>query len=73
MDCIYKPISKVLAKHLYKVLGKVIGESQHAFLDGRQIMDIVLVANEVVDELVSNKREGIMCKLFMKKAYDHIC
>lgn len=30
----------------------------------------MLVANEVVDELVSNKREGVLCKLDMKKAFD---
>lgn len=52
MRCIYKLISKVLARRLTKVLGKVIAESQHVFVGRRQILDAVVVANE----LVSNKR-----------------
>lgn len=31
----YKLISKVLVRRLSKVLGKVIGESQNAFVEGR--------------------------------------
>lgn len=50
----------------------MIGESQHAFMDDRQIMDAVMVANEVVDDLVSSKEKGILYKLDMKKAYYHI-
>lgn len=72
VGCLYKLILKVLARRLAKVLGKVIEESQNAFVEGRQILDTVLLANEVVDEFVNNKREGIACKLDMEKAYDHV-
>lgn len=27
----------------------------------------------MVDDLVGNKRNGVMCKLDMEKAYDHVC
>lgn len=30
------------------------------------------VDNEVVDELFFRKRDGILCKLDMKKVYDHV-
>lgn len=66
LGCIYKLISKLLARRLTKVLG----ESQHAFVEGRQILDVVKVANEVVDDLVSSKRDGILIKLDMEKTYD---
>lgn len=52
-----------------RVLRSVIGESQHVFVEGRQIMDVVLAVNEVVDDLVGNKKDGIFCKL-IEKAYD---
>lgn len=42
-------------KRLTNVMGLVIGENQHAFVEGEQIMDAVMVANEVVDNFVGNK------------------
>lgn len=72
MGCIYKLISEVFMKRLTNVMGLVIGENQHAFVEGEQIMDAVMVANEVVDNFVGNKSEGIMCKLDMEKAYEHV-
>jgi len=46
-------ISKVLASRLTKVLGKVVGPHQHAFIAGRQILDAALIANGVLT-LTSN-------------------
>lgn len=43
VGCIFKLISKVLARKLTKVLGDLIGDCQHAFVEGRQILDAVLV------------------------------
>ena len=47
---LYKIISRVLSTRLKRILGDTIGESQGAFMSGRQILDNVLVANEVVEE-----------------------
>lgn len=70
---LYKLISKVLAKRMSNVMGEVIGENQNAFVEGRQILDAVMVVNEVVDDLVGQKKEGIICKIDMEKAYDRVC
>lgn len=53
----------MLIRRLSKILGETIVEIQHAFSERRQILSAVLVANEVVDDLVSNKRERALCKL----------
>lgn len=53
-------------------MDKVIGESPHAFVGERQILDITLIANEVIDELVHRKREEVLCKLDIEKTYDHV-
>lgn len=54
------------------MLGKVIEECQHAYVKGRQIMDVVLVANEAADDLLLRNRDGVLCEFDIEKAYDHI-
>ncbi|RVW49203.1 putative ribonuclease H protein [Vitis vinifera] len=64
--------AKVLANRLKKVVGKVVSSSQNAFVEGRQILDAALVANEVIDSVLKRKESGVLCKLDLEKAYDRI-
>lgn len=68
---IYKLISKVLTERLKGVMTKLVDSQQITFINGRQIMDVVLVANEAVDSRIMQQKSGI-CKLDFEKAHDHV-
>jgi hypothetical protein len=53
-------------------LEKVISKSQSAFIKGRQILDPILIANESLDCRLRLKELGILCKMDVEKAYDHV-
>ena len=67
IDCIYKLLSKVLACRQRGVIGGLISENQNAFVGGRQILDAVLIANELIDSRTKSGKPGVTCKLDIEK------
>ena len=68
----YKILAKVLPNRLRLVIGSVVSDSQSAFIKGRQILDGIMVANEIVDEARRHKKELLLFKVDFEKAYNSI-
>jgi len=72
VGCLYKIISKALSLRLKKVIGKVIDARQSTFLEGRGLLDSVLVANEVLEEYKRKRKSCVFFKVDYEKSYDSV-
>ena len=72
VNSLYKLISKVLANRIKKVMSQLVNKVQNVFVEGRQILDASLIANETIDSMTKKKEKGMLCKLDIEKAYDQI-
>ncbi|XP_071713547.1 uncharacterized protein [Rutidosis leptorrhynchoides] len=68
----YKIVAKILSNRLRKVIPKLIGSEQSAFLRERYILDGVLVANESIDYLRDHKKRSLVFKVDFEKAFDSL-
>jgi len=71
-NVIYKIISTLMVKRLKPILPGIISPEQTGFVEGRQILDGLIVSQEVVHLLKSQKMVGVIIKLDIFKAYDRL-
>ena len=61
-----------MANRLKQAIGEVVSEYQHAFIRNRQILDAALIASETVDSRLKVNIPGLLLKLDIEKAFDHV-
>jgi hypothetical protein len=69
-NVIYKIITKVVANRLKPILTHVISKEQEGYVEGRQIMDNVILAHEFIHSLKVSRTPGMLIKLDLSKAFD---
>lgn len=67
VSSLYKILRKVLSKRLRATLGDTVSSVQGAFVNGRQILDVFLVANKAVEKYRVLKKVGLFLKLILRK------
>jgi hypothetical protein len=71
-NVIYKIVSKLIASRLKPILPIIISQEQGGFVEGRKILDGIVVAHETIHSLKVSKKVGMLMKLDMSKAYDRM-
>jgi hypothetical protein len=72
LGCLYKLLSKVLARRLAGVMNSIISTNQSGFPKGRNLVDGVMVINELVDYAKKAKRQCLILKVDFEKANDSV-
>jgi hypothetical protein len=71
-NVIYKIISKVIAMRLKPILPFIISKEQSGYVEGRQIMDSVILVHEVIHSLKTTRTPGMLIKLDLSKYFDRL-
>jgi hypothetical protein len=71
-NVIYKLLTKVIARRLKLILPTIISPEQSGYVEGRQILDNIILAHEVIHSLQKTKTPGMLLKLDLSKAFDKL-
>ncbi|XP_071740186.1 uncharacterized protein [Rutidosis leptorrhynchoides] len=69
---LYKVIAKLLSIRIRNVILHLVDFEQSAFIKGRNIIDGVLIANEILEYLKNNRLKSLVFKVNFKKAFDSL-
>ena len=65
-------LSKVFTNRLIGLIEDLISRNQNAYVEGRLILLVVLLANVLIDCRTKSRKVGVVCKLDIQNAYDHV-
>ena len=65
-------ISKVIANRLKTLLPLLILPEQTGYVEGRQILDGIILTHEIIHSLKHNKKAGMLLKIYLSKAFDKL-
>lgn len=70
--CAIKIFNKAMTNRFSPICNRIISSNQTNFIKGRYILESVVMAHEVVDEVKKSDSQGLILKLDYEKAYDRV-
>jgi hypothetical protein len=71
-NMIYKIISKVIALRLKPIIPFIISKEQSGYVEGRKIMDSVILVHEIIHSLKITRTPGMLLKIDLSKDFDKL-
>jgi hypothetical protein len=71
-NVIYKIITKFIALGIKPILPCIISREQLSYVEGRHIMDNVILVHEIIHSFKTNRTLGILIKHDISKAFDKL-
>jgi hypothetical protein len=68
----FKIFTKLLTDRITPMADSLISESQTTFIEGRNILEGVVILHEVIHQLKRTGRKGVIFKIDFEKAYDKV-
>lgn len=74
VSSLYKIVAKVLSRRIKKVIGLLVSDTQCAFIEGQQIFDGILIANELIHSIRSKgrKRGNLIFNVLFGRSFSHL-
>nr|GEW26993.1 RNA-directed DNA polymerase, eukaryota [Tanacetum cinerariifolium] len=72
IGCVYKVVTKILAKRLSMVISNIVSNTQSAFVSERQILDGPFIMNELLHWCKRKNKRAMFFKDDFVKAYDSV-
>ena len=71
-NVIFTIIAKTIANRLKPLLSSLISKEQSGYVEGRQILDGIIISHEIIHLLKTTKKFGMLIKLDLSKAFDKL-
>ena len=71
-NIIYKIVSKIVVSGLKSLLPLLISLEKSRYVEGRQIMDGIILTHVIIHSLKHSKKSGMLLKIYLSKAFDSL-